>query len=174
MQTPIGDDSYWNRKTQIVVEFAVQLRRRLPKTWVFWVYANSVATFTQSYRDIAEAVKMPGRDDLKTDTLELVSRWMKDERNGPWLMIVDNNDDSKLLFSPLELVGTDHTHSGHSTAPAHATILHAALTFLCRDADCGMLYRTSRLYPAHGEWECNCHDQGSSGRLTTLRSKAEH
>jgi hypothetical protein len=120
MQTPIGDASNWNRKTQIAVEFAVRLRKRSPKTWVFWVQASNIATFTQSYREITEAAKIPGRDDPKTDTLELVSRWMKDEKNGPWLMIVDNIDDSKLFFSPLGPTEKDHTDNEHSTAPAHA------------------------------------------------------
>jgi len=134
-QTPTKDASHRDRKTQIAVEFAVRLRKRSPKTWVFWVHAGSVASFTQSYREITEAAKMPGRDDPKIDTLDLVLRWMKDERNGPWLMIVDNNDDSELLFAPLGSAGTDQTYGGHSTAPAHATVFHVAFTFPCRDAD---------------------------------------
>lgn len=125
---PIGDVSNWNRKTQIAVEFAVRLRKRSPETWVFWVQASNTATFTQSYREITEAAKIPGRDDPKTNTLELVSRWMKDERNGPWLMIVDNIDDSELLFSPLGPIGNDHTYSEHSTAPVHAN--HVFIQFL--------------------------------------------
>lgn len=72
-------------------------------TWVFWVHAASVDTFTHSYREIADSIKVPRKEDSKDDVMQIVSRWLRDEKNGPWLMIVDNNDDAKLLFSPQKM-----------------------------------------------------------------------
>jgi hypothetical protein len=53
----------------------------------------------QSYREIADAAKIPGREDPKADVLDLVFRWLKRESSCPWLMVVDNNDDAELLFA---------------------------------------------------------------------------
>ena len=110
--------NYYQSKTQIAVEYAVRMRKRALKTWVFWVNASSIATFTQSYRDIVEAVKIPGREDPKADMLGMVARWLKDERSSPWLLIVDNNDDAELLFSLQEMVGLDQS-SGRKGMPAN-------------------------------------------------------
>jgi hypothetical protein len=87
------------------------MRRRTPKTWVFWIHAGTAASFTQSYQEIAEAIKLPGRGDPKADILDMVARWLKDERNSPWLLIVDNNDDAALLFSLEEKIGLEQTSS---------------------------------------------------------------
>ena len=56
----------------------------------------------QSYREIADAANIPGREDLKADVLDLVFRWLKRESSCPWLMVVDNNDDAELLFTTQE------------------------------------------------------------------------
>jgi tetratricopeptide (TPR) repeat protein len=66
---------------------------------VFWVYASSAARFELAYRDIAAKVELPGRDDPKTDILQLVFNWLSDERNGRWLMIIDNADDDRVFSS---------------------------------------------------------------------------
>jgi hypothetical protein len=70
-------------------------------TWVFWVHAGTPARFGEGYRRIAEATKMDGWDDPKADVLRLVRSWLCDESNGRWLMVVDNADDSSVLFPPL-------------------------------------------------------------------------
>lgn len=101
--------NYYQSKTQIAVEYAIRLRKRALKTWVFWINASSIATFTQSYRDIAEAVQIPGREDPKADTLGMVTKWLKDEKNSPWLLVVDNNDDAELLFSLQETIGLEQS-----------------------------------------------------------------
>jgi hypothetical protein len=86
---------------------------------VFWVLASSAATFTQSYREIADAAKIPGREDPKADLLDLVSRWLKEERNGPWLMIIDNNDDAELLFTLQKPLGSDQSCIKKSKTSEH-------------------------------------------------------
>ena len=37
--------------------------------------------------------EITGRDDPKTNILQLVHQWLCDARNGRWLMVLDNADD---------------------------------------------------------------------------------
>jgi tetratricopeptide (TPR) repeat protein len=68
---------------------------------VFWVHASNATRFKQAYQDIAAKVELPGRDDPKADILRLVYNWLCDERNGRWLMILDNADDDRVFSSPV-------------------------------------------------------------------------
>ncbi|KAH7111303.1 hypothetical protein B0J11DRAFT_554344 [Dendryphion nanum] len=74
-------------KSQIAIEYAYQLRDKSPDVWVFW----------EGYRKIAEATKMDGWNDPKSDVLRLVHAWLCDEANGRWVLIVDNADDSNAV-----------------------------------------------------------------------------
>lgn len=56
--------------------------------------------FEQSYVELATKVELPGIGDGKFDTLVSVSKWLADEENGPWLLILDNADDANLLLNP--------------------------------------------------------------------------
>jgi hypothetical protein len=76
---------------------------------VFWVHASNVARFEQTYRDIADHVKIPGRRDLKADIFKLVDNWLRDEKNGRWLLVLDNADDARWLLE---------THTTSGTVPA--------------------------------------------------------
>ncbi|CZR52799.1 uncharacterized protein PAC_02676 [Phialocephala subalpina] len=95
-------------KSQIAVEYATRLREKDSKTWAFWIHASTAADFTYSYRQIAEAAKIPRRDDPKVDILDLTSRWL--ESNGPWLIVLDNCDDAELFFKPLPAPGPDELY----------------------------------------------------------------
>ena len=44
--------------------------------------------------------KLPGAGDDKVDILHLVSRYLVDGENGPWLLILDNADDATVLLNP--------------------------------------------------------------------------
>ena len=59
---------------------------------MFWVHAGSAARFEQSYRDIADQVKIRGRQNPKADVVKLVRDWLRDPSHGPWLLILDNLD----------------------------------------------------------------------------------
>jgi hypothetical protein len=87
----------FNRKSQLAIEYAYQLRDHSPDVWVFWIYASSVARFEQSYRTIAERAKIPGWDRPVSDIKLLVYNWLCDEANGRWLIIIDNADDATLF-----------------------------------------------------------------------------
>ena len=66
---------------------------------VVWIHASSPTRFQQGYRDIADRLLLPGREDPKADVLQLVHAWLSDGRNGRWLMILDNVDDDSVFFS---------------------------------------------------------------------------
>jgi len=76
---------------------------------VFWIHAGSTARFEQSYRDIADQVKILGRKDAKANILKLVHDWLRNGRNGSWLLVLDNVDDTHLL---LEVGGTSQGGQG--------------------------------------------------------------
>ena len=69
-----------------------------PHTFVFWVHASTCARLEEAYRDIADRLQLPGRNDPKSNVLRLVSDWLWDEANGQWVMIVDNVDDADAFF----------------------------------------------------------------------------
>ncbi|OCK73381.1 hypothetical protein K432DRAFT_410741 [Lepidopterella palustris CBS 459.81] len=100
-------------KSQIAIEYAYRVREWAPQTWVFWVHASNATRFKQAYRDIATKVELPGRDDPKADIVQLTYNWLCDERNGRWLMVLDNADDDRIFASS----GADLGGIAQATAP---------------------------------------------------------
>jgi tetratricopeptide (TPR) repeat protein len=72
-----------------------------PKAFVFWVHASSQGRFEEAYKNIADKLELPGRNDVKTDVLQLLSEWLSDEANGIWTMVLDSVDDTDIFFAPL-------------------------------------------------------------------------
>ncbi|KAL5360970.1 hypothetical protein BJX96DRAFT_175795 [Aspergillus floccosus] len=85
-------------KTQAAIEYAYRVRESAPDTWVFWIHASNAARLEQGYQEIAAVAEIPGRDNPKTNILQLVYRWLCDARNGRWLMVLDNADDDGVFF----------------------------------------------------------------------------
>ena len=65
---------------------------------MFWIHASNAARIEQGYRDVAEQVKIPGREDPKADIFRLVDKWLRDEKNGKWALVLDNADEATVLF----------------------------------------------------------------------------
>ncbi|KAJ5971839.1 uncharacterized protein N7479_001757 [Penicillium vulpinum] len=86
-------------KSQLAIEYSYKVRSKSPATWVFWVHASNEARFEQSFRDIADQVKIPGRQDAKVNIFKLVENWLRDRKIGNWVCILDNVDDDQLLRS---------------------------------------------------------------------------
>ncbi|USP77112.1 kinesin [Curvularia clavata] len=84
-------------KSQLAIEYAYRTRERSPETWVFWVYASNAVRFEQSYREIANRVKLTGREDPQTNIFELVYNWLCSTKQQ-WLLVLDNIDDSRFLL----------------------------------------------------------------------------
>ena len=83
-------------KSQLAIEYTYRTRERSPDTWVFWVHASNAARFEQGYRDLADVIKIAGREDPKANIFKLVHDWLRG-CEGTWLMILDNVDDIDLL-----------------------------------------------------------------------------
>ncbi|KAH6871891.1 hypothetical protein B0T10DRAFT_611083 [Thelonectria olida] len=56
------------------------------------------ARFEEAYRNIADRLQLPGRNDPKRNALQLVHAWLCDEENGPWMMVLDNADSVEVFF----------------------------------------------------------------------------
>ena len=65
---------------------------------VFWVYAYNAERLRKAFDEIAKQVKIPGHQDPGADTLRLVKEWFESDASGQWLLIIDNVDDTGLLY----------------------------------------------------------------------------
>ena len=88
------------RKSRIAIEYCYQFRSKTPDAHVFWVHCGNKARFEAAYQALARVMKIPGFDDSKSNTLQLVSDWLSDGDNGSWLMVLDNADDSDIWTGP--------------------------------------------------------------------------
>ncbi|KAI9779071.1 MAG: hypothetical protein M1839_007737 [Geoglossum umbratile] len=85
-------------KSQIAIEYCYRYRDSHTEAKVFWVHASNYARFEEGYKDIARELALPGFDDPDVNTLQLVLRWLSDDVNSPWLLVLDNADDMEILF----------------------------------------------------------------------------
>ncbi|KAI0116315.1 hypothetical protein GGR51DRAFT_574646 [Nemania sp. FL0031] len=114
-------------KSAIATRYAHKHLEKYPQSSVFWVQSSTAARFNQSYRELAEGLKLKGRDEPKVDILKLVYNYLSDEQNGPWLMILDGADDRTLLSmdNARQNDSTGHFHPLSSILPqgSHGSIL---------------------------------------------------
>ncbi|KAK3688933.1 hypothetical protein B0T22DRAFT_512886 [Podospora appendiculata] len=87
-------------KSQLAIEFAHRIAAEQPDVWVFWVHAGTQARVEEGFRTIADAVKLPGRNQAKTNIPQIVYHWLSNERNGRWIMILDSADDRDVFYGP--------------------------------------------------------------------------
>ena len=95
------------RKSQIAIEYAYRFRESRPRSHIFWIYAASHTRFVQAYRDIAQTLELSGCNDPQIDPCELLFKWLSQDDSGPWLLILDNADDTNLFFHSHELSTTE-------------------------------------------------------------------
>ncbi|KAJ0359932.1 hypothetical protein COL26b_014232 [Colletotrichum chrysophilum] len=95
----VGLGGFGSSKSQMAIRFAHEVHATSPQTSVFWVHGSTKATFEESYRSIANILALPHRHDPDVNILGLVRDWLQREDTSRWLMIVDNADDFKMLFS---------------------------------------------------------------------------
>lgn len=88
-----------HKKSQLAIEHCYRTAEQSPKPWVFWAHAGNTARLEQSFREIADQAKVRGRRGPQVDIFKLVHDWLRDERNGPWLVVIDNADDTAVLQS---------------------------------------------------------------------------
>ncbi|KAF7540081.1 hypothetical protein G7054_g1707 [Neopestalotiopsis clavispora] len=85
-------------KSQIAIEYAYQIRDESPETWVFWVHASNAARYEQSFRELADLVRLPGRQNSQDNIFQLVGSWLRSDKSGKWVLILDNVDDATFLL----------------------------------------------------------------------------
>ena len=61
-----------------------------------------MARFDESIWKLADDVKIFGRENAKRNIFQLVYDWLRDERKGKWVLVLDNADDARFLFEPVE------------------------------------------------------------------------
>jgi tetratricopeptide (TPR) repeat protein len=86
------------RKSQIAIEYCYRYSQDHPEAHVFWVHASSPARFAAAYHRIGEELALPDVNNPEVDTIELVQKWLSNDANGPWLLVVDNADDIETFF----------------------------------------------------------------------------
>ncbi|KAF9883293.1 hypothetical protein FE257_003784 [Aspergillus nanangensis] len=89
-------------KTQIALEAAFRMRETSPDCAVFWLAAVDAATFENSCREICRQLNIARSDDQKADVKSLVKTSLSQSKYT-WLLIVDNADDTELLFGTTPL-----------------------------------------------------------------------
>ena len=85
------------RKSQLAIEYAYRFRKYNPQSHIFWVYAANFALFEQAYRDMARSLKLSEPNDRDVDLCQLFSRWLKEEEDASWLLILDNADSTDVV-----------------------------------------------------------------------------
>ena len=89
----------YSRKSQLAIEYAHRVRRTSPDTRLFWMHASNSARLKEAFDDIAQMVGLCAQPSAAVDTVPAVYRWLSNETNGQWLMIVDNVDDEIAIES---------------------------------------------------------------------------
>ncbi|KIN08972.1 hypothetical protein OIDMADRAFT_108651, partial [Oidiodendron maius Zn] len=100
-------------KSQVAIEFSYHVRDQSPDTWVFWVHATNATRIEQSYREIADRVKIPSRKDSEANIYNLVHSWLSDQSKRRWFLILDNLDDYRVL-NEVRPTGQDRQESALS------------------------------------------------------------
>ena len=80
-------------KTQILLEFAYQLRQKYSDYSVFWIPAMNVEGIQEAYLDIGRQLGIPNVEKEKADIKNLVQHHLSQESAGKWLLVFDNADD---------------------------------------------------------------------------------
>ncbi|KAJ5901577.1 hypothetical protein N7495_002105 [Penicillium taxi] len=104
-------------KTQLAIQYCYWVRQKSPETWVFWIHASNAARCESSLRDLADRVKIPGRQDRNTNIFQLVGNWLQDKSIGKWIIVLDNVDDDELLRPSMINQSLTSDQSNVSTQP---------------------------------------------------------
>ncbi|KAJ5819454.1 hypothetical protein N7474_005045 [Penicillium riverlandense] len=116
------------RKSQLAIEYAHQVRRQSAETWVFWIHASNTARCEKSLRDLADRVKISGRQDRTANIFQLIGNWLQDEKIGNWILVLDNVDDDGFLRKPSATTqeGQANSQTNASTQPPPRYLLKSS------------------------------------------------
>nr|POE62760.1 isoform 2 of nephrocystin-3 [Quercus suber] len=85
-------------KSQLAIEYCYHLREQSRSTWVLWIHASDAVRYETSVRDTADLVRIEGRAEPQANIFALFRDWLRDERKGRWVIVLDNADDVDFLF----------------------------------------------------------------------------
>ncbi|OTA82915.1 hypothetical protein M434DRAFT_400839, partial [Hypoxylon sp. CO27-5] len=89
-------------KSQLAIEHTYRVRdyasRNKQDIWLFWVHASTKARVQESFKTIADVLKLSGRNQPEANILQLVERWLSNEHNGKWFMVLDSADDLNVFY----------------------------------------------------------------------------
>jgi hypothetical protein len=122
-------------KSQIALAHAYWYRLNYPGNSIFWVQASSPDQLRDSLELIAAHCRISNPEDASATILDRVRRWLSDESNGHWLMVVNNADHIDTFLRPMEDSQPDRSGSANKSplsialghylpAPAHGKILY--------------------------------------------------
>ncbi|OTA64151.1 hypothetical protein K449DRAFT_404982 [Hypoxylon sp. EC38] len=80
-------------KSQLAIEHTYR-----QDIWLFWVHASTKARIQESFKTIADVLRLSGRNQLGANILELVERWLSNEHNVKWFMVLDSADDLNVFY----------------------------------------------------------------------------
>lgn len=64
---------------------------------VIWIHAGTRDRLENGFRGMLKSIDV--EPDSNVDPFRVVEAWLRDPKNGPWLMVVDNVDDTDVVFS---------------------------------------------------------------------------
>jgi tetratricopeptide (TPR) repeat protein len=100
-------------KTQLALELAYRTRSKYKNCSIFWIPATDIASLHLAYQDIARQLRIPGRDEEKTDIKKLVQAYLSKDDSRPWLLVFDNADDIGMwIRSPGSALGSNAEDCG--------------------------------------------------------------
>ena len=83
-------------KSQLALEVAHRTRQRNRNCCVFWIDASDTDSLYRSYESIARKLGIPGWDDEKVDSRQLVRAYLDGKGERQYLLVFDNADDVSL------------------------------------------------------------------------------
>ncbi|RAK90814.1 hypothetical protein BO79DRAFT_236504 [Aspergillus costaricaensis CBS 115574] len=107
-------------KSRIALEYIYQMHEQDPDLCSFWVYAASKSSLQSSYETIRREIPpeyirtlqsnfrtgAEGNVDTESETISLVTQWLRSDHISRWLLVVDNADD-------LTFVDATHPEESH-------------------------------------------------------------
>ena len=80
---------------------------------MFWIHASTKGRFEQAVKDISRELRLPGWDNPDINPLDLVYDWLRGD--SVWLLVLDNADDSEVLYDRPPTATSQHPESQQST-----------------------------------------------------------
>ena len=105
---------------QLAIEHCYRTAEQSPETWVFCAHASNTARLEQSLRR-----------DPQADVFKLVHDWLRDAKNGRWLLVLDNADDVAVLSPTVDgnKLGSGLQHlSRYLPSSRHGSVLVTSRT----------------------------------------------